>query len=331
MDAINILYEDTFAQVLSPDGDTEFFEILAGILQGHTLAPFLFIVALDYALRIATSQPEQTGFVLTPRQSRRHPAVTFTDADFADDIALTSNTVEEAQLLLQRVEEAAKLVGLHVNDTKTEYMVFNQPKGILKSVKGNTLDCVSDFKYLGSSMESTQKDINVRIALAWAAMNNMSTIWQSELSNKMKIGFFRAAIESILIYGAECWTLTKKLENKLNGTYTRMLRRVQNVSWKQHLPNTVLYRGVPPLTDTIKERRLKFIGHCWRGKNEIVHKLLLWEPIHGKRSRGRPHRNYVAQLVEDTNLDKEHLRRVMEDREEWRSMVHDWVRVRSTR
>ena len=76
---------------------------------------------------------------------------------------------------------------------------------------------------------------------------------------------------------------------------------------------------------------MKFIGHCWRSKDEIVHKLVLWEPTHGKRSPGRPHLNYVDQLVEDTNLDKEHLMRVMEDRKEWRSMVHDWVRVRSTR
>ena len=88
VDAIRILYKDTMAQVLKPDGDTEFFEILASVLQGDTLAPFLFIIALDYALREATRE-SNIGFALTKRQSRRHPAMNITDAGFADDLALT--------------------------------------------------------------------------------------------------------------------------------------------------------------------------------------------------------------------------------------------------
>ena len=124
VDAINIIYKDTVAQVLSPDGDTDFFEILAGVLQGDTLAPFLFIVALDYSLRMATTNAEETGFLITPQRSRRHPATILTDTDYADDIALTSNTIKEAQMLLQQVEEAAKQIGLHVNDDKNSIHGF---------------------------------------------------------------------------------------------------------------------------------------------------------------------------------------------------------------
>ena len=72
-----------------------------------------------------------------------------TDTNFAYDIALTSNKIKEAQLLLQRVEDAAKQIGLYVNDDKTKFMVFNQPEGIITSSKGENLKCVSDFKYLG--------------------------------------------------------------------------------------------------------------------------------------------------------------------------------------
>ena len=100
VDAIDILYEDTEAQVITPD-DTDFFRILAGVLQDDTLAPFLFIIALDYALREATREAH-TGFTLTTRHSTRHPATYITDTDFADYIALTTNYLEQAQLLLLR-------------------------------------------------------------------------------------------------------------------------------------------------------------------------------------------------------------------------------------
>ena len=128
--AINILYEDTMAQVLSPDGDTEFFKISAGIPQGDTLAPFLFIVALDYAMRIATSIPPETGFTLTPCRSKCHQAIIITDTDFADDIVLISDNLEKAQLLLLRVEIAADIIGLHVNEKKTEFMIITMWKEI---------------------------------------------------------------------------------------------------------------------------------------------------------------------------------------------------------
>ena len=86
--AIEVLYFNTTAQVLSPDGDTDFFNNYAGVLQGDTLAPYLFIVALDYAMRIVIQTPTSCGFTLCKPRSRRHPAVVITDTDYAHDIAL---------------------------------------------------------------------------------------------------------------------------------------------------------------------------------------------------------------------------------------------------
>ena len=130
--AIEVLYVNTTVQVLSPDVDTDFFNIYADVLQGDTLALYLFIVVLDYAMRIAIQTPTSYGFTLCKSRSRRHPAVVITDTDYADNIELLSDSIEKAELLLHQVESAAKLIGLHINETKTEYMVFNHDSGDMK-------------------------------------------------------------------------------------------------------------------------------------------------------------------------------------------------------
>ena len=57
------------------------------------------------------------------------------------------------------------------------------------------------------------------------------------MPDKLKRHFFRAAVESILVYVAISWTLTSKLEGKIDGAYTRMLRAALNKSWREHLTN----------------------------------------------------------------------------------------------
>ncbi|KAJ4949221.1 hypothetical protein JOQ06_020739 [Pogonophryne albipinna] len=124
--AIETMYAETRARVVTPDGNSEEFDILAGVMQGDTLAPFLFIMVLDYALRKAISGREQDlGFTLTPRRSRRHPTVVLTDLDYADDISLLSDSVEQAQELLNRVESECAKVGLRLNAKKTEVITYN--------------------------------------------------------------------------------------------------------------------------------------------------------------------------------------------------------------
>ena len=193
-------------------------------MQGDTLAPFLFIIALDYAMRIATRDETSIGFTLSKARSKRYPAEVVCDTDFADDLALASSTLEDAQLFLLRVETAVAQVGLQINEQKTEYMVYNQQDGYIRTLNGSELKKVDDFQYLGSWISSCEKDINVRIGKAWAALSKMSTIWKSNLKRKLKISLFRTTVETVLLYGSSTWTLTKAIERKLDGTYTRMLR-----------------------------------------------------------------------------------------------------------
>ena len=237
--AITILYRNTKVKVRSPDGDTEYFDIVAGVLQGDTLAPYLFIICLDYVLRTSIDKIKENGFEL------RTDATTITDTDYADDIAILANTPDQAETLLHSLERAAASIGLYVNAHKTEYMCYNQT-GDISTLEGTPLKLVDKFTYLGSSIESTEKDIETRLAKAWTAINRLSIIWKSDLTDKMKRSFFQAAVTSILLYGCTTWTLTKRLEKKLDGNYTRMLRAILNKSWRQHPTRHQLYGHLPP-------------------------------------------------------------------------------------
>ena len=280
--AIRILYRNTKVKVRSPVEDTEYFDIVAGVLQGDTLAPYLFIICLDYVLRTSIDKIRENGFELTKKRSRRHPAKTITDADYADDIALLANTPNQAETQLHSLERAAAGIGLHVNAHKTEYMCYNQD--------GTSLKLVDKFTYLRSSVSSTEKDIDSRLTKAWTAIDRLSIIWKSDLTDKMKRSFFQAAVVSILLYGCTTWTLTKRLKKKLDGNYTRMLRAILNKSWRQHPTRHQLYGQLPPITKTIQVRRTRHAGQCWRNKDELISDVLLWTPAYGQAKAGRPAR-----------------------------------------
>ena len=239
--AVSKLYENTQARVLSLDGETDLFNIVAGVLQGDTLAPYLFAIVLDYAMRRAIEGKEtELGFELERRRSRRHPAVAICDLDFADDIL--SEEIDQAQELLTRVEHESAKVGLQLNDKKTKIITYNQESTVeITSRSGKTLKVVNNFKYLGSWMESSEKDFEVRKALAWSSCHKLKKIWNSTLSRKIKVRLFLATVESVLLYGSETWTLTKSMEKKLNGllhTYATNVPKY-HLEAKTYQPSTI--------------------------------------------------------------------------------------------
>ena len=328
INAIKLIYEGSSAQVLTPDGETSFFDIVAGIFQGDTLAPFLFIIVLDYALREAFKiSDSESGIVIEPRKSRRHPEIRIRDLAYADDIALLNTSIQLAENLLHCVEQSASEVGLYLNASKTEILTSNiaDPSEI-KSLSGESLKRAKDFKYLGAYLPSSEHDFNTRKALAWSAVNKLERVWKSGLDKSLKIKFFRACVESILLYNSETWTLTQTMENKINGLYTKLLRRILNVGWRDHVSNKELYGDLPPLSVTIRQRRLRFAGHCFRAKNQPISKLLFWSPSQGKRRRGAGIKTYSKMLKEDTELTSEQeIQGLMADKFLWRQRVNNVI------
>ena len=171
-------------------------------------------------------------------------------------------------------------------------MCFNQ-RGNISTLNGSSLKFVDKFTYLGSSVSSTKTDINMWLAKAWTAINKLSVIWKSDLTDKIKHSFFLAVVVSILLYACTTWTLTKQMEKKLDGNYTRMLQAILNKSWRQ----------------------------CQ--KSSSIKDVLLWTPSHGWAKAGQPARTYIKQLCVDMRCNPEDLSEAIDDREGWRETVRD--------
>ena len=131
---------------------------------------------------------KENGFTLAKVRSRRYPAQTITDADYANDIALLAIIPAQAESLLYTLGQPAGGIGLHVNADKTEYTCFNQ-SGDISTLKGGLLKLVDKFTYLGSSVSSTKNDINMQVAKAWTAIDRLLVIWKSDLSDRIKVFF----------------------------------------------------------------------------------------------------------------------------------------------
>ena len=230
MQAIGLMYNVTRARVLTPDGNTDYFEILAAVLQGNTLAPFLIAIVLDYAMGQAIDgKEEKLTFKLDRRRSRQQNPTVITETDFADDNALITEDMNQAQELLTRVEIESCKIGL--NYTTLEVIHYNQVNSVPVLAKdGSTIKTVDNFKYLGAWMLSSGKDFLVRKALAWSACHKLRKVWKSNLSEEIKKRLFLTTLELIALYGSETWSVDKTLCKRLDACYTRMLRMAMNIS-----------------------------------------------------------------------------------------------------
>ena len=129
-----MLYRNTKVKVRS--------NIVPGVLEGDTLAPYLFITCLDYVLRTSIDKMKNNGFKLTKERSRRYPAERITDPDYADDVVLLTSTPAKAETQLHSLERAAISIGLYANADKTEYM-SHQRGDVLKN--GSSLKLEDKF------------------------------------------------------------------------------------------------------------------------------------------------------------------------------------------
>ena len=195
-----------------------------------------------------------------------------------------------------------------------------------RQVLSSQCNSVSNWK-LNNNTEKSDK--TNKIVEDYSSRQKIIEIRMNYLTDKMKRSFFKAAIVLILLYECTTWTLTKRLEKKLDGNYTRTLRAILNKSWMQHPTKQLMYGHLPPITKTIQARRTRHAGHCWRSRDELIGDVLLWTPSHGREKAGWPARTYIQQLCDDTGCSPDDVPEAMNDREGWQERVRD-IRVDGT-
>ena len=162
----------------------------------------------------------------------------------------------------------------------------------------------------------------MRLAKAWTAINRVSVIWKSELTDKIKRNFFQAAVGSILLYGCTPWMLTKPMKKKLDSNYTRMLQAILNMSWRQHPISSCMATNRPSRKLT-KLDRTAMQNTSRRNGDELINDIPQWTPSFGRAKAERPARTYIQQVCADTGCSLENLPGAMDDRDGWRERVRE--------
>jgi len=298
VNAIKLLYNDSESTVKINGQLSEYFKINTGVLQGDTLAPFIFITVLNFVLE--RSHDEKFGF--TTKTDRK-----LTDLDFADDIVLFDDNIETAVLHFNKIKTEADRIGLKINYNKTKYITYNI-QGTIEEFKNSDIEKVDDFCYLGANIDDVLKDIQKRIQKAWTIFWRLRKIWRNKRINiDTKIKIYKVLCISVLLYNCETWIINDKTAHILNTFGTKGYRYILNIKYYDKISNDEIYKRTKskPVSEMISERQINFMNIEMNKVGSLMSEYALYLPEHGKQKRGRPkltYREYFIKLVNNRNF-----------------------------
>ena len=323
---------------------TDWFSVNSGTGQGDIQGPPVFNFCLNFAAFIAEANKTISHGAVLQEKSKKVEEKVVMDTDYADDMAILDNSRDGLQESTDLLAHFSSYAGLKINAKKTQCMAvsrcasqrpFNKSDSIELEVEGEPIEQVSNFVYLGATISgdgTIDRDLDVRIQKANGAFHQLWKIWNSRtIKTPSKIRIYKAAVITILLYGAEVWNTTKKQMKRFEVFHQTSLRRILKIKWFFHVSNEeVLKRaGITSIETYISAARLRWYGHVVRMPDSRLPKFLLdWKPNYGKRSRGRPRKNWKACVLEDAanftgvnNIDNDTVQALAGNRVQWRCMI----------
>ena len=222
---------------------------------------------------------------------------------FADDAGFLTATVRNMELQLNDLNRESKKIGLKIHKGKTKYMTNFQTSNIIK-IENDEIEKVDQYKYLGQTVkldEHTREEVNIRIKAGWSCFGRYKDILcDQKLPMSLRRRMFNECVVATMSHGAETWTTTKQLEQKLRIAQRAMERRMLNITLKNRIRNSDIRKKtqVKDIIKKIKEAKWRWAGHVARREdNRWTKRLTEWQPRTGKRNRGRQKRRWRDDLT----------------------------------
>ena len=283
---VKVSYEDFSCAVEDQAETYEWFDIKTGVKQGCNMSGFLFLIAMDWVMRRTVGKGEN-GI-------RWNFTSKLDDLDFADDVALLSSKKQHIQNKTTKMDEEASRVGLKINKDKTKVMRINGKSQEKVTVNQQDIGEIEEFNYLGATIckeGGGMKDLKNRLSKARSTFARLKRIWSSRsITKRTKLRLFKTLVVPVLLYGCETWKMNKGDDQRIDVFQSKCLRRILKIEWKDHVTTKELLEKaeIKSLSNEIKRRRWKMIGHVLRqDRNSNTNIALSWEP-EGRRKRGRP-------------------------------------------
>ncbi|VDP45546.1 unnamed protein product [Schistosoma margrebowiei] len=223
------------------------------------------------------------------------PRMHLDDLDFADDLALLSQTQQQMQEKTDSVAAASAAVGLNIHKGKSKVLRYNTACTNPITIDGEDLEDVKTFTYFGSIIDEhggSDADVKVRISKARAAYLQLRNIWNSQqLSTNTKVRIFNTNVKTVLLYGAETWRTTKVIIQKIQVFINSCLRKILQIRWPDTISSNVLWERTNqvPAEEEIRKKRWKSIGHILRkAPNCVTRQALTWNP-QGQKGKIKEH------------------------------------------
>ena len=296
LDIIQNLYENPCFQAKYDNDKSEFKKQEAGIRQGCTLSPYLFILLMTVLMHDVKTQAK-------PKiKNTKIPGLKENAVLFADDTTLVATSTIAAKALLHEVEFQSEFYGLALNKSKCIYFAINKNNNI-HFLDGEEMQSSDNVTYLGAKLTknaSIKEEITTRLNKANLVWHKLKTFWKkTSCTISWKLQVYNSVIKSTLLYGLETIHITKAQIDRLNAFHLKGLRYILDLThtfidrantneliWKTanekikaENPNAT---NIETIEQTLNKRRIKFIGHILRSSNEDPIRAITFEPSSAK-------------------------------------------------
>ena len=299
------------------------------------LAPFIFIIVLDFVLRQTRS--EEFGFITKPRRSSRYPREVLQDLGYADDLTLLDSSTAQAIKHLEKLEAESASSGLTFNADKLKVMLSKSYSDAPLVYKGEVLERIEKAEYLGAMLPFSRDEFRARLGKARGAFCQLFGVWKCPAPFELKYRIFMAAVGSILLSEIETLTLNETMLKQCDSFQRRCFRSMLGITWEDRVTTEELMGRVKgllgsrciPLSKIAVRRQLRWVGHAIRStEGEPLQKYVLFSPQHGKRSRGGQRTLFHQALMRFLPKDMagstiDDIRHMALDRSLWRHVVEN--------